>query len=101
MQKLSTDEVEQKLAELNQLTKTDWAIAINKIIKVFAFEDFDTAFKFMTLAAAEAEKLDHHPDWCNSYNKVTVELTTHSAGGLSELDFSLATAMEKISAELA
>jgi 4a-hydroxytetrahydrobiopterin dehydratase len=61
----------------------------------FAFTDFPQAFAFMTRTALEAEKMNHHPDWSNSYNKVSVELSTHDAGGVTELDLALATKMSK------
>ena len=54
------------------------------------------AFGFMARAALVAEKMDHHPDWSNSYKRVEVRLSTHSAGGLTELDFTLAAAMDRI-----
>lgn len=63
------------------------------IARTFVFADFKQAFTFMTLSAQYAEELDHHPDWSNSWNKVSVELSTHSAGGLTELDIQLAKAM--------
>jgi 4a-hydroxytetrahydrobiopterin dehydratase len=68
------------------------------IRKSFKFRTFIQAFGFMTEAAITAEKLNHHPEWFNVYNRVDVRLTTHDAGGLSELDFKLAAAMEKAAA---
>jgi 4a-hydroxytetrahydrobiopterin dehydratase len=68
------------------------------IRKSFKFRTFIQAFGFMTEAAIAAEKLNHHPEWFNVYNRVDVRLTTHDAGGLSELDFKLAAAMEKAAA---
>lgn len=65
-----------------------------KIVRVFTFINFKQAFEFMTLCAQHAEEIDHHPDWTNSWNKVTVELTTHSAGTLTVLDIQLAKAMD-------
>ena len=65
------------------------------ITRTFKFSDFTEAFAFMTRAALHAEKLDHHPEWSNVYRTVTVELTTHDAGGLTELDFALAEAMDR------
>jgi 4a-hydroxytetrahydrobiopterin dehydratase len=56
----------------------------------FAFADFAQAFAFMTRVALAAEKLDHHPDWSNAWNKVDVALSTHSAGGVTALDLALA-----------
>lgn len=64
----------------------------------FVFADFGEAFAFMTRAALVAERLGHHPDWSNSYRTVDVSLTTHDAGGLTDLDFQLAAAMDRIAA---
>lgn len=63
--------------------------------KAFRFADFNTAFGWMTRVALMAEKLDHHPEWRNVYNRVDVVLTTHDAGGLTELDVTLARFMDK------
>lgn len=68
-----------------------WTEADNKLSRTFSFKDFSEAFAFMTRVALEAEKLDHHPNWSNVYNRVTIELTTHSAGNtVTELDRKLA-----------
>ena len=66
------------------------------IRKTFLFKNFVEAFGFMTRAALWAEKLNHHPEWSNVYRTVTVELTTHDAGGLTELDLKLATKMDAL-----
>jgi 4a-hydroxytetrahydrobiopterin dehydratase len=66
------------------------------IAKRFQFKDFNEAFGFMARAALVAEKLDHHPEWFNVYNKVDVTLSTHDAGGLTDLDIRLAEAMDKL-----
>ncbi|WP_296525554.1 4a-hydroxytetrahydrobiopterin dehydratase [Rhodoplanes sp.] len=66
------------------------------IAKTFTFADFNAAFGFMTRAALTAEKLDHHPEWSNVYKTVAVTLSTHDAGGVTERDIALATAMDKI-----
>jgi 4a-hydroxytetrahydrobiopterin dehydratase len=66
------------------------------IQRTFKFEDFSEAFGFMARAALVAEKMDHHPEWTNVWNRVDVTLSTHSAGGLTELDVKLAEAMDKI-----
>jgi 4a-hydroxytetrahydrobiopterin dehydratase len=66
------------------------------IQKTFKFKDFSEAFGFMSRAALVAEKMDHHPEWTNVWNRVEVTLSTHSAGGLTELDLKLAEAMDKI-----
>jgi 4a-hydroxytetrahydrobiopterin dehydratase len=66
------------------------------ITKKFVFKDFNQAFGFMSRAALVAEKMDHHPEWSNVYKTVEVTLSTHDAGGLTELDVKLAEAMEQI-----
>lgn len=65
-----------------------------------AFRDFTEAFGFLTMVALAAEKLDHHPDWSNSWNKVVIDVTNHAAGGLTEIDFELATAIDKALGEI-
>lgn len=66
------------------------------IQKKFEFKDFNQAFGFMTRAALVAEKMNHHPEWFNVYKTVEVTLSTHDAGGVTDLDIKLAQAMEKI-----
>ncbi len=66
------------------------------ITKKFTFKNFNEAFGFMTRVALIAEKMDHHPEWSNVYKTVDVTLSTHDAGGLTELDVKLAEAMDKI-----
>ncbi len=83
--KLSDKEVRKRLVELEQ-----WSLVDGKLRREFKFADFVRAFGFMSSAAIEAEKLNHHPEWSNVYNKVTVNLVTHSAKGITELDFKLA-----------
>lgn len=75
----------------------DWSIAADgdAITRSFVFTDFGEAFAFMTRSALAAERLDHHPEWSNVYRLVDVTLTTHSAKGLTELDFKLAAAMDR------
>jgi 4a-hydroxytetrahydrobiopterin dehydratase len=63
--------------------------------KNFKFQDFNEAFSFMTRVALEAEKMDHHPEWFNVYNKVSIKLTTHDCGGLSQKDIDLAMKIDK------
>jgi len=72
-----------------------WTGGDDFITKVFRFEDFAAAFGFMTRIAIVADKMDHHPEWFNVYNRVDVTLTTHDAGGVTEKDIKLAEAMEK------
>lgn len=92
-EKLSADAIEQALAGLAGWTREQGDTAI---VKEFRFKTFSEAFGFMARVALAAEKLDHHPEWSNVYNKVQVRLTTHDAGGLTQLDFDLAKKMERI-----
>ena len=64
--------------------------------KDFTFTDFSTAFAFMTRVALKAEQMNHHPEWFNVYNRVTVTLSTHDAGGITDLDFKLAEFMNAV-----
>ena len=68
------------------------------IRRSFRFRDFSEAFAFMTRGALAAEKADHHPDWSNSWNRVDVALTTHSAGGVTEKDVALAAEIGRLAA---
>lgn len=79
-----------------------WALdeAKTAIYREFVFVDFQQAFRFMTLSAQYAEEIDHHPDWSNTWNKVTVHLTTHSSKGLTELDIQMAKAMDVFAMEV-
>lgn len=88
---LSKNEIEKRLTELS-----GWVLDGDKIKKQFQFSDFVEAFGFMTKVALEAEKLDHHPEWFNVYNRVNVELATHEPKGISELDFALASKMDQL-----
>ncbi len=83
------------LSALNQSTSLPWQIREGKLEKNFRFANFREAFAFMSRVAEAAEALDHHPEWLNVYNRVQVSLSTHDAGGLTELDFRLAQAMEE------
>jgi 4a-hydroxytetrahydrobiopterin dehydratase len=86
--RLSTADVERRLAEL-----PGWRVEDDRLRKTFVFANFVAAFGFMTKAALEAEKLDHHPNWSNVYKTVEVELWTHDVGGLTEYDLVLAAKM--------
>ncbi len=79
-----------------------WSLELEdkSIAREFAFVDFQQAFQFMTLCAQYAENIDHHPDWSNSWNKVSVKLTTHSAGALTALDVQLAKAMDAFASQV-
>jgi 4a-hydroxytetrahydrobiopterin dehydratase len=95
-EKLSEEAISEALAGLDGWTRSDDGIAIEKKYK---FKTFREAFGFMTEAALAAEKFNHHPEWFNVYNRVEVRLTNHDAGGLTELDMKLATAMDKAAGE--
>jgi len=92
-QKLSGDARKAALAKL-----AGWSEVKDRdaITRTFVFRDFNEAFGFMTRAALVAEKLDHHPEWFNVYKTVTVTLSTHDAGGLTERDVTLAEAMNRL-----
>ncbi|OCW59088.1 4a-hydroxytetrahydrobiopterin dehydratase [Hoeflea olei] len=94
-QKMDSTAVAEKLASV-----AGWEIDAGEtaLSRQFVFKDFSEAFGFMARAALVAEKLDHHPEWKNVYRTVDVRLTTHDAGGLTPLDFELATAMDRIAA---
>jgi 4a-hydroxytetrahydrobiopterin dehydratase len=85
-------------AALAPLLAEGWAMAEGReaITRTFRFADFSAAWGFMSRAALVAEKLDHHPEWTNVWNRVTVTLTTHDAGGLTQLDLDLAAAMDRL-----
>lgn len=68
----------------------NWIFEDNSIKRDLKFGTFIQAFSFMTAIAMEAEKADHHPDWSNSYNKLNISLTSHSAGGVTQADLDLA-----------
>jgi 4a-hydroxytetrahydrobiopterin dehydratase len=88
--RLSEEEIARRLASL-----PGWASRGDRLWRQFRFKDFSQAFAFMTRGALVAEQLDHHPDWSNVYNRVEVALTTHDAGGVTDLDFRLAEAMNR------
>ena len=77
-----------------------WSLARDgaSIARTFEFRNFSEAFAFMTRVALAAEKMDHHPDWSNVYKTVKVELSTHDAGGLTQLDFDLAAKIDRFAA---
>ena len=91
VEKLDRQSVDANLQSLH-----GWSLDHGKLRRDFQFPDFVEAFGFMTRAAIEAEKMDHHPEWCNVYGKVTVHLTTHEAGGITERDFALAKRLNEL-----
>lgn len=89
---------EQLRAALTTLSGWSEVAGRAAITKKFTFDDFNKAFGFMTRVALIAEKMDHHPEWSNVYKAVEVTLSTHDAGGVTDLDINLAEAMEKVAA---
>ncbi len=85
-------------SDLANLVENGWSLVDNRdaIAKTYQFSNFISAFGWMTRAALQAEKLDHHPEWFNVYNRVEVVLSTHDAGGLTGLDIKLARAMDRL-----
>lgn len=77
-----------------------WSVNNDKLHRKYVFDDFVQAFAFMKEAALIAESTNHHPQWLNDYQRVTVDLTTHEAGGITERDFALAETMEEIATKL-
>lgn len=92
--KLTDSEVEEAIADLD-----GWKLEYGKLDRKFKFATFVQAFSFMTSVAMEAEKMNHHPEWFNVYNKVSVQLVTHDAGGITQLDIDLARKMNALSGE--
>jgi len=92
-ERLSPAEREVALAALDGWRYDD---AAGTIMRDFRFADFSAAFGFMTRVALLAERAGHHPDWSNSYNRVSISLTTHSAGGLTRNDVDLAAAIDRL-----
>ena len=89
------------LIEKNQLDSfieknPSWIIDNKTIMKEFKFENFVEAFGFMSKVALLSEKIDHHPDWQNTYNKVRINLTTHDKGGITNNDIKLAESIDKL-----
>lgn len=88
---LSAAEIQQ---HLNQLS--GWAVEDGKLHRQFQFSDFVTAFGFMASMALVSESMGHHPEWFNVYNKVTIDLTSHDAGGITQKDVDWATQANKL-----
>jgi 4a-hydroxytetrahydrobiopterin dehydratase len=91
----------QRTELLTPLMAAGWRMVEGRdaITKTFTFANFVEAFGFMSRVALHAEKLNHHPEWFNVYNRVDVTLSTHDAGGLTELDVKLAARMERLAGE--
>jgi 4a-hydroxytetrahydrobiopterin dehydratase len=90
-QKLSEQEIQQQVAKLE-----GWKVVGGKVNKTFEFENFVQAFGFMTRVAMEAEKMNHHPEWFNVYNRVRIDLMTHDVGGISNYDIKLAKIIDRV-----
>ncbi|HOE34679.1 MAG TPA: 4a-hydroxytetrahydrobiopterin dehydratase [Anaerolineaceae bacterium] len=88
--KLSDQEIQTRMAQLGTILGETWKLKDSKLHISIKFPDFVSAFTFMTTTAFYAEKLNHHPEWSNVYNRVDINLSTHDAGGITELDFKLA-----------
>src|SRR4051794_20762496 len=87
----NSDSAKDKLKSLS-----DWKFENNAIEKQFVFKNFPEAISFMVRAGFICEKKNHHPDWTNVYNKLTIRLSTHDAGGVTDKDFDLASEIEKL-----
>jgi len=93
--KLSKLEIESLLTQL-----PGWTVVAGKLHREYRFPNFGKAFGFMKAAALAIEKMDHHPEWFNAYDRVVVDLTTHDAGGISQKDVDLAKRLEEIAIKL-
>lgn len=91
MEKLTDLQIEENLSSLD-----GWTYSENGLHTSFEFESFKEAFTLMTRIAFEAEGLNHHPNWTNVYNQLEITLSTHDAGGVTQKDFELARAIERI-----
>ena len=91
--RLTEHEIATRIRDLGTVSDQAWELKDGKLHIALKFKDFVTAFAFMTAAAIHAEKLNHHPEWKNVYNRVEIDLTTHEAGGITALDFELAELM--------
>ena len=85
MERLDADQIRERLGSL-----PGWSLLEGKLYREYEFADFVEAFGFMTRAALAAERMNHHPEWSNVYNRVTIRLTTHDAGGITDRDLRLA-----------
>ena len=89
--KLTDSEIQHRLNSLD-----GWTLDHGKLYRQFQFADFVAAFGFMARAALLAEKMNHHPEWFNVYNRVEIHLATHDVDGISDADFELATALNHL-----
>ena len=96
MNKLTDAEIDAGLTKLS-----GWRVRDAKLHREYKFPDFAHAFGFMATTAPLIEKMNHHPEWANVYNRVTVDLATHDAGGITQKDLDLAMLLEGIARKLA
>jgi 4a-hydroxytetrahydrobiopterin dehydratase len=89
--RLSEEQIKAELANLN-----GWSVKNGKLHKDFVFANFIDAFGFMLKASLHIEKMNHHPEWFNVYNKLSVDLTTHDAGGITQNDINLAKTLNSL-----
>ena len=89
--KLTTSQIENQISDLS-----GWTVQDEKLHKQYQFNSFVEAFGFMSSVALVAESMNHHPDWSNVYNRVTIDLNTHDSGGISSLDFEFAKGADEI-----
>lgn len=89
--RLSQNEIDQEVSKLD-----NWNVINGKVNKTFEFNDFVQAFGFMTKVAMNAEKMNHHPEWFNVYNRVRIDLMTHDVDGISNYDIDLARIIDTI-----
>ena len=95
MKRLSDADIASALQELPA-----WTVHEAKLHRKYVFPDFAHAMGFLALATPKIEKMDHHPEWSGVYNRINVDLTTHSAGGITQRDVDLAKLLESIAAKL-
>jgi 4a-hydroxytetrahydrobiopterin dehydratase len=91
IQKLSADEIQRRLGDLD-----GWTVVAEKLHRDLQFANFVDAFGFMARVALCAESMNHHPEWFNVYNRVSIDLSTHDAGGISRHDFELAEKIDSL-----
>ena len=96
MKSMNTQEAQQAFAVLQQQAQAPWQLQEDSLQTQWKFKNFLQAMAFMNAVAEVAERMNHHPEWSNVYNRVNVRLTTHDAGGLTALDFELAQAMDSL-----
>lgn len=89
--RLSDEEIKKEIDK-----NPDWIVENGKLNRKLEFDNFVQAFGFMTEVAIEAEKMNHHPEWFNVYNRIKIELVTHDVNGISNYDFKLASIIDKL-----